>query len=168
MQQAGHQAAFKNIIYDSFPFQATASSTDNILHVRGFHIDQITKVVSPGWNWISAPDLAPELAGAAQTLVWEDSCLKISQELYASPINGTVCKSYEKHWSLSASFTDGRDAASPRNRHSSLGSPLELLWPNSVTIPSMIHRVISRICHVLEAYEQGLRGIWAALEIVIT
>ena len=49
---AGHHAGFKNIIYDSFPFQATASSTDDILRVRGFHIDQITKVVSPGWNWI--------------------------------------------------------------------------------------------------------------------
>lgn len=91
----GYHAGFEDRIYDTFPFQATISQTNNLLKLRVFPLDEVTEVIEPGWSWIQSPDIAPNLAAASQTLVWEDKCLKLSQQVYHSGSSETVP---EPHW----------------------------------------------------------------------
>ena len=91
----GYHAGFEDRIYDSFPFQATISQTNNLLELRGSPLDEVTEVIEPGWSWIQSPEIAPNLAAASQTLVWENKCLKLSQQTYHSGSSDTVP---EPHW----------------------------------------------------------------------
>ena len=157
-----------------WPQQKSGSSIFHGHPCHGLDMIKVNAVDRIGLDWVSSP--TSWAAGAVDDSITFHVKDKHSRRTRhwilanstSQPAGNTVSiQKLRKARSLFASFTDGRDTASPQDRHSSLGSRLELLWPNIVTIFSIIHRVISRICHFVEAYEPGLRGIWTALEILI-
>ena len=158
---AGYHAGFEDRVYNFFPFQATTSLDNDLLKLLGYSLDQVTKVVAPGWRWIQSPDVAPEIAAAAQSLVWEDTCLKLSQGAYPSSLPETVP---EAHWrTLIANALNGKKCISDQREAYALMRLSLAIVSAKARQPERAHEIGTNISDAQAiAVEEYMRAVQAA------
>ena len=65
------------------PFRAKAES--NMLHVQGFTVDRVDKMVAPGWRKFHHTEVGMA-ENSSRSLAWDDACFELSRQIFKDDV----------------------------------------------------------------------------------